>query len=70
MRCRACNAHLSGFDLSIKQPDGSDGELCKDCRYVVHTADLISTKEFQFERLTENPLEWIKYAEIGLILDD
>lgn len=56
-RCVCCGDVLTTFEMSRKKPDGEFEDMCGECRWFVFNADILSTREYAFEHLTEKLLE-------------
>lgn len=53
-RCKACDTQFSDSDFS--RADGSEEDMCSYCRYVSSNPFGYSSREYQFEYITEVPI--------------
>lgn len=58
IRCKACDARLSLFDMSVNKSDTlpEPEDLCQMCRAYAYSDD-VDHKEYAFEHITERLID-------------
>ncbi len=65
LRCKACNAQLSQFTLTVRKsktlPEAED--LCPQCKHVAYHPEILDTSDYAHSHITEMQFNLTKYEE-------
>lgn len=65
LRCKACNAQLSYYDVSFNKSDvlPEQEDLCSQCRHIACNAKILDTSDYAYAHLTEKWINFTKYKD-------